>query len=169
MIEFGRGFDLLELDAKRYNKTLDRILGQMIRESARRWLRAVLKSVPSRGGFPVITGAAKSTLQPLGRALRVSVPVTPVGSWDRRQLGLRSQKYTIIDDRNNNGTFQYEFHWSTHLLHYVINETNAISFIPSSPWYSIEAGEAAFLEYVNEVFERRLPNVADYIKIKEVS
>lgn len=163
MIEFTTGFDILELDARKYTKTLDRALGQIIRNAAREWLRAVLKSVPARGGFPVLTGAAKSTLVPLGRFLRVAVPVNPVKG-DRRRLGESSQEFRIIDDKNNSGSFVYEFEWSTDLLHYYINEF--FGYIPFAPWNTVEAGEKAFLAYVEDALNNKLPNVADYISVR---
>lgn len=165
MLEFNTNFDVLELDAKKYTRTLDRILGQIIREAAREWLRAVLKSVPARGGFPVLTGAAKSTLVPLGRFLRVAVPVNPVKG-DRRSLGLNSQHFKIIDDKNNGGSFNYSFEWSTDLLHYFINEF--YGYIPYAPWNTVEAGEQAFIEYIENALNTKIPNLQEYIQVKRI-
>lgn len=162
MIEFTSNFDLIELDVKRYTKTLDRVLGQIIRESAREWLRAVLKSVPARGGFPVLTGAAKSTLVPLGRFVRVAVSVSPTEG-DRRSLGVASQHFKIVDNTNNSGTFLYSFEWSTSLLHYYINEF--YGYIPYAPWNTVEAGETAFKAYIEKAMNTRLPEIADYISV----
>jgi hypothetical protein len=123
MVEFQGGFRIIKHKGRKFVVTLDRILGQIIREAAREWLRAVLMSVPARGGFPVVTGAAKSTLVPLGRVLRVAVPVNPVGKRDRRELGESSQSFKIIDDKiRGNKRYEYSFEWSTDLLHYYINE-----------------------------------------------
>lgn len=162
MLEINFNFDIVELDIQRFNKTLDRVMGQIIREAAREWLRAILVSVPARGGFPVLTGAAKSTLAPVGRLLRVAVPISPVKG-DRRAEGEASTTLKIVDDRNNGGSFNYSFEWSTSLLHYYINEFYA--YIPHAPWNTLEAGEAAFTAYVENALATRLPNVADHIRI----
>ncbi len=165
MIEFGK-IAVIDFDEVDYTKTLDRIMGQIIREAARQWLRTVLISVPARGGFPVLTGAAKSTLAPLGRILRVAVPVKPVARdgrrviIDRREEGESSQEFEIEDKWPD-----YTFRWSTDLLHYYINEFYGV--IPHAPWGSVEYGERAFLAYTEEALNRRLPNVADYIRFED--
>jgi hypothetical protein len=33
-----------------------------------------------------------------------------------------------------------------------------------TPWESIEKGNAAFLEYLQEALQRRLPKIADYVE-----
>lgn len=160
MLEYEVSFKSLNFDQVKLTKTLDRILGQIIREAAREWLRAILKSVPSRGGFPVWSGAAKSTLVPLGRFLNnvAGLNVSPVPKApDRRSLGLDSQSFTFTDDRNNGGSFEYSFEWSTDLLHYYINEFYGL--IPSAPWHTQEAGQRAFEAYVLDALERRAPDI----------
>lgn len=158
MMTFESSLPIMSLDVKRHTKTLDRVMGQIIREAAREWLRAILTSV--NGSFPVLTGAAKSTLKPLGRFLRVAVPVTPQpdknGRWrgDRRSLGEASSSFEIID-RN----FEYSFTWSTDLLHYYLNEFFDIATVSSSPWHSLEAGERAFLDYVDKALATRVPDI----------
>lgn len=175
MVTIGTaGIKFMNLDAERYTKTLDKIMGQMIREAAREWLRGVLKAVPSRGGFPVITGAARSTLVPLGRFLKqVPITVTPVGKWDRRDLGERMQKFEIKDDRSSPMSFLYKFEWSSDLWWYYINEYNtSLSSVPkgvnpnpvaSAPWQTLDAGQRAFERYVAIALDKRLPRLADYI------
>lgn len=165
MIEVQGGFRIMKFKDREFRVTLDRVLGQIIREAAREWLRAVLVSVPARGGFPVLTGAAKSTLAPLGRLLRVAVPVSPVsGEKDRRGLGESSQQFKIVDDKiHGNKRYEYSFEWSTDLLHYYINEFYGV--IPYAPWNTTGAGEAAFVSFVEEALNRRVPNIADYIEL----
>ncbi len=167
MISLDFNIPQMTLDGKKFTKTLDRVMGQIIREAAREWLKAVLESVPSRGGFPVLTGAAKSTLVPLGRFLRVAVPVNPTVPAEKRRTaeGEASQQFRIIDDKNNGGSFTYSFEWSTTLLHYFINEF--YGYIPYAPWNTVEKGEDAFREYVENALNTRLPNVADYIVISQ--
>lgn len=156
MLNFESSLLILNLDVKKYTKTLDRVMGQIIREAAREWLRAILVSVPSRGGFPVETGAAKSTLQPLGRFLRVAVPISPTKPVRANDY---EHRWGASDFSITSKNFEYEFSWSTDLLHYYLNEFFSISTVASSPWHSLEAGEAAFLSYVEEALERRLPNI----------
>jgi hypothetical protein len=160
MLQFTAKLRFLNFDSVKFTRRLDRIMGQIIREAAREWLRAVLKSVPSRGGFPVWSGAAKMTLVPLGRFLNnvAGLSVSPVaGAPDRRSMGEESQQFEITDDRNNGGSFEYSFEWSTDLLHYYVNEF--YGYIPSAPWNTQEAGRKAFEAYVDDAIERRLPEI----------
>ncbi len=168
MLETTGTLEIL-FDEKLVIRTLDRVMGQIIREAAREWLRAVLKSI--NGDFPVLTGAAKSTLVPLGRFLK-QVPglsVTPVDDGrhpfrDRRAEGEASQEFNITQvprEGRSNSDGIYEFHWSNDIYHYYVNEFRDI--IKSAPWHTLEAGEQAFLAYVEEALERRLPDVADFI------
>lgn len=161
MLEFTGGLRVIKLDEKRYTATLNKIMGQIIREAAREWLRAVLLSVPERGGFPVLTGAAKSTLAPLGRFLRVAIgDRTPKGKRDRREEGEAKQEFLIIDDTNQ-VDWVFRFAWNTTLVHYIINEFHGL--IKYAPWFSTVKGGIAFQNYVQLVLERRLPNIQDYI------
>lgn len=170
MLEIDANLEIL-FDAKLLNRTIDRVMGQIIREAAREWLRAILKSVPSRGGFPVLTGASKSTLVPLGRFLKQvkGLEVTPVYDGkhpfqDRRAEGEASQEFQITKvprEGRDHPDGHYNFAWANDVLHYYINEFFPI--IKSAPWHTLEAGQAAFEASIEEAISRRLPNIADYI------
>lgn len=160
MLEFSGAIPTIDYDRQKYTKKLDKELGIIIRHAARGWLRAVLMSVPSRGGFPVLTGAAKSSLVPLGRFLRVAVPVVPTvgvrdGRYrgDRRSEGEASASFKITTKWGDG----YSFEWSTNLLHYYINEFYGV--IPDAPWNTVEKGEQAFLSYIDWAIENRLPDI----------
>lgn len=149
MIEFTATIAPISIE-RNLTKSLDRRLGQMIREGAREWLRAVIKSVPERDGFPVWTGAAKGTLLPLGRLLKVRVPITPdpkapAGGVAR---GESEQAFEIKDDHNNGGSFIYEFQWLTSLFHYYLHEEfSEYHNIPNRPWKTMVDGDLAFQAY----------------------
>lgn len=170
MIEFKNAFFFLELESFRYTKTLDLKCGQIIREGAREWLRAVIKRVP------VQTGAARSTLIPLSRVLREPFAVTPVRKWDRRALGESKNTFTVKDDRTNPMSFVYEFSWSSDLVWYEINEYQKAIFghrgvnpypVASAPWHSLEAGRDAFFRHINTTMQHRLPKFVDFFGFKD--
>lgn len=158
MFDFSTNLPRIRLVNPNISKRTDVILGGIIRQAAREWLRAVLKSVPARGGFPVVTGGAISTLKPLGRLLRVAVNNTPRPDThgrfrgDRRALGENSQQFEI----DASGP-EYAFSWSTDLLHYYINEF--YGFVPNAPWDTMSAGRDAFIAYVDKALKTRIPNI----------
>lgn len=165
MLEFSGELPHINFDRVAYTKKLDKTMGLIVREAARQWLRAILLSIPSRGGFPVLTGAAKSTLVPLGRFLRVAVPVTPTvgvrdGRYrgDRRAEGADSSEFEIVDDKNGGIDNGYSFEWSSDLLHYYINEFYT-SNVPEAPWHTLEKGEQAFYDYVDWAIANKLPDI----------
>lgn len=164
MLSFGPIGFFIDFDSVNYTKTLDRVLGQIIREAAREWLRAVITSVPARGGFPVLTGEAKATLAPLGRFLRVAVPISPTFDGRHKFQDKRAEGEAQSQFKLESKNYNYSFEWSNEVAHYYINEFFAL--IPSAQpdgWHTLEAGERAMLIYVNDALERRLPNIAQYI------
>lgn len=165
------GLQLLSLPLKRYTKTMDRELGKIIREAAREWLRAVIKAVPSRGGFPVLTGMAKSTLKPLSRFLRVAIGSTSPqpGFKSRESDGEKLSRFKITDDKSNPGSFVYEFEWSNEVLHYYLNEYYEISTVSSSPWFTEAQGESAFLQYVEQALNDRMGSVVSKFEVVYLS
>lgn len=165
MIEIVGGFQLMKIDKIKYTKTLNRILGEIIREAVREWLRAFLKSVPERGGFPVLTGAAKSTIAPLARYIKnVSIgDISPTGRLDRREEGEKSATFEIVDGKGGLD-FIYEFSWATTLIHFYHNEYKSMPGVAGSPWHSVDKGEAAMKAYVDEALRRRLPKISDFIQ-----
>lgn len=155
MLKVKKGFKIAACRAREYKITVDKKLGRIIRGAARAWLQAVITAVPARDGFPVVTGAAISTLKPLSRYLgRPAVNNTPRAGTDgryrgdRRDLGTSHQTFKIVDDNSVGRKFIYSFEWSTDLYHYVLNETKG--YIPHAPWNTMEAGESAFLAYLEE-------------------
>jgi hypothetical protein len=160
MLDLSGGFDFIGFDQVEYTRRIEIVMGQIIREAARDWIRAIIKSVPSRNGFPVLTGAARSTLVPLGRFLRnVPVTVNPVpGQPDRRKEGEDSSSFKIVTSET-----EYLFEWSTTLDHYRINDQYPV--IKSAPWHTMDAGADAFVESANRKMRERLPHIADYVSI----
>lgn len=145
---------------KRFSKKLDRTLGICFRKALRAWLRAILVSVA--GSFPVWSGQAKSTLKPLGRTLKVAVPVRPLKRRpngrpipDRRIEGEKSSYFSIRDDKSHPGTFIYTFYWRTKTLHYLFNEIEQ-TFIKNTPWHTLVAGQEAFRTALLECIKDRL-------------
>jgi hypothetical protein len=150
------------LNGKKFGKTLDGYLQVQLRQAAREWLRAVIPRVP------VYTGTARASLKPLGRFLRVAVPIRPVAS--RPGMGqFAGESQGIFEFKNER--FVYTFTIGTGVRHYVTNEFYDVR--PKIhlqhepiPWQSHAAGQAAFLRYVNSTIPKRMPSIKDFLEIK---
>lgn len=163
MLAFIGQLNLINFDEKAYKKSLKEALDTQLRQAARAWLRAVIPAVP------VYTGTARGSLQPLGRLLKVAVPIDPETSRSGKGPGIGAAK-SHFEFSSKGGI--YSFDWSTDVLHYWINEYNDMSGIlpltHPTPWHSLEKGEAAFNAYLAENLAKRIPNMGDFIKYDAV-
>lgn len=148
----------MKVPVERHTRTLDRILGQTIREAARQWLRTIVPLVP------VETGMAKATLQPLGELLRVAVPVSPVRKpyYSKLEKGFQSPGTGRLKGKEfelQSTDFQYSFIWSTKVLHYWLSQYYRGNAIPGEE--AIQLGEQAFLQKVQQNLETRIPKILE--------
>lgn len=158
----------LKLDWLSFTKTLDRTMSQIIRESAREWLRTILVI-----GVPVETGMAKAALVPLGRFLK---SVAGLGITPRRKpyyskieegvqsiaLGeARGQSFTIQDDKSHPLSFVYMFEWTPEVVHWYWKEFYNGSSMSGEE--ALDQADFAFLTYYEAAVARRLPDLVEYI------
>lgn len=169
MLEFKETFNLLAFDQIRFHKTFDRTMSQILRESAREWLRSILKN-----GVPVETGMAKAAIEPLGRYLnKVSnLKITPTrapyytkleGGVQSPEFGRQKSSFRLVDDKSNPLTFIYTFEWETNVLHWWLAEHYSGS--PAGEELLQEA-EEAFFDYMSDAIARRLPQYADFLRFE---
>lgn len=150
----------LKYDIERHRKVLDEDLQIQMRQAARAWLRETLVHVP------VWTGMARGSLKPLGRFLRVAVPIEPheraKPTPKKNQEAGESQQYFEFD---HNG-YQYSFRWTTDVLHYQLNEFHhsELKLIHDTPWHSTLYGDKAWEEYVRDTMPKRIPKMTDFIQ-----
>lgn len=164
---FFNGVPRLKFDQKRMFTTWDKIMGQIVRAAAAKWLRAVLKS-----SIPVETGMAKAALQPLGRVVHVAISIRPSrepyyskleGGIQSPETGAEAMEFLIRDDKSNPLSFLYAFEWSTTILHYWT--TKFYNGKATNGQAAIAAGDEAFKEHVRTTIKRRLPNAAQFLTI----
>lgn len=170
MIKITQTLDFLEFDQVKFTKTLDRTLGQIIREAAREWLREMLSL-----GIPVETGMAKATLVPLGRFLNNvgGLQINPTrkpyyskleGSIQSVENGMSegAQDFHIRDDHSDPLSFVYEFEWSTTILHYWLAEFyNGKAIVGEG---AVKIAEYKMRKYIASSVKKRLPTLAKYIR-----
>lgn len=143
----------LSVPVERLSKTLRRNSEQILRETARTWLRFMLTEIP------VETGMAKGTLKPLGQFLRVAVPISPVrkeyyskleGGIQNIAFGAEKSAYSID---YNNGI--YTFEWDTETRHYWLKEFYGGDAIPGQDLIQLADDEAQ--NYLIDALSRRIP------------
>lgn len=166
----------MDFDPKTYRKSFDDAMNTQMRQAARAWLRAMLSAelpivrrgavgATSTGIPPVWTGTARGTLVPLGRFLRVAIPIKPVVKLPGRgpDVGAAQGKFFF-----GNNYDRYYFRFSTQLAYYTLNEFHQsdIPLTHKTPWEGFAIGQKAFQDYCNNVMPKKLPKVADSIKFK---
>jgi hypothetical protein len=116
-----------------------------------------------------LTGAAKSSLMPLGRYLGnvgITTAVSPRPNKRGKILDRTAEGEASSDFEVASSAFKYVFNWATDLEHFNLNEKYPMPTVESSPWDSLIAGELAFEAYVITAFNTRLPKLSDHISFE---
>jgi len=143
---------------------MDKIIGQVLRESTREWLRVLLSHVP------VETGMARATLIPIGQYLNNvgGLLFTPTrkpyysnleGGIQDIGLGLERQEFKIVDTAI--GSWKYTVFWDSGTHHYWENEFYRGDALPGEA-AEIEA-EGVFFLYFFQTIDRRLPPLGPFL------
>lgn len=153
-------------EERRMRKTFDKIFSQIFRASIAKWLRAVLAN-----NVPVQTGMAKAALMPIGRFLKVAIPIKPTrkpyfsqleGGIQSIPFGVQKSTFRIEDDKSHPLRFIYVFEWQTDVLHFWLQKFYKGGHIPGE--ISIVLAEKAFEEHISVTVDRRLPtDIGDFI------
>lgn len=154
----------LLLDKVNYTKTLNRVMGQIIRESTREGLRYIIEQVP------VETGDARSTLVPIAeylnnvRGLIFAPQRDPYFNYAEQEVispaaGMARQSFDIIDD--NLGEFYYEVSWSPNTVHYWTVGFYKGQATPG--WELLREFEIIVPRETGRRLRTRLPNIAEYL------
>ncbi len=171
-----------------FTKAQNKVLGTIIRQGARLWLKTLLtgiRNAPYSMGdsFPIWSGMAKGSLQPLGRYLHMSVPVAPrppyystsVSKKTYRTVrhlrrppnnvaeGNTKQAFEIRDDANLSGTLRFSFNFENLVEYFGINDLEANGKFPSTPWAILNEANDVMVAFVNSEIETRLPKLTDYL------
>ena len=101
------------------------------------------------GHVPVQTGMARSSLQPLARALKTSIPLGNNKPTARKNPAKGEEQSKQAGFIWSEGTKSY-FEWWTKVFHYFLNEQWNISKVPSSPWFSREKGTAEAIRIIRD-------------------
>ncbi len=172
-MRFTGRFTYMDFDIKTYKKTLDEALETQMRQAARAWLRAILSArlpVVRRGpgdvGIPPVwTGTARGSLQPLGRFLRVAIPIKPKIKLPGRGPQVGENRSSFKFDKKFD---RYYFRFSTQVIHFTLNEfyQSNLQLTHKTPWGGLKIGQAAFQKYCDEELPKKIPKVIDAIRYK---
>lgn len=173
-MRFSGQFTYVDFDEKGYRKSYDEAMDTQMRQAARAWLRALLTArLPiirrghgdSIGIPPVWTGTARGTLLPLGRFLKVAIPIRPIAKRTGKgpEVGAAMGKYFFGKNKG-----RYYFRFSTQLAYFTANEFHQsnLNLTHKTPWNGLKAGQVAFKAYVENVMPGKLPKIADSIRYK---
>jgi len=151
----------IELVKEKLTKKVGERLEATLRNAAREFVRAVLVEIP------VQTGEAAGSLIPLGRLLRVAIPITP----SRFQSGKNPNTGAAQSSYKFDNSFpKYRFEFEAGVIHYTLNEfgLNVGPYGPDKkqpPWKTFEKGRSAFLDYLQRAKILNDPKlIADCLK-----
>ena len=137
-------------------------------EAIRAWLRAMIAAIPAW------EGTALGGLRPIGRFVKVAVPISPRGPGRQThkiygttyQLGpAAGEQYTDYNIQMQFPNFMFEFYES---LPYVIwnNFGQPLPEVKSAPWFAFQKAEAAFQNKINELLPEEMKRLALMIQKK---
>jgi hypothetical protein len=128
-------------------RSLEQVSEVVLRQAARSWLRAMVKAVP------VWEGTARGTLKPLGRFLRVAVPISPVADPRKRRATIGGKLFNLGPVA---GEAYSEYELIEEFPKYILKFTEKLPYVvwnsfgqplpqvKSAPWFAFDkAGEAA--------------------------
>lgn len=152
---------ILKFDDKGYTEELGKVLEVQTRQAAKEWLRSVVKEVP------VYSGESRGSLLPLGRFLRVSIPIDPVEAAIKRYPNgvAKGEEQQLYQFKSTESIYTFKF--NTFVPQYLTNEFNRglgqPPLIHLTPWHSLEEGKIAFQQYLRENLKEKVPRVLKYL------
>lgn len=130
------------------SRALEPVSDLVLRQAARAWLRAMVEAIP------VWEGTARGTLKPLGRFLRVAVPISPVASPSKTVSSPMKGRVFQLGPQAGEGYSEFELTSEfpkytlafTEKLPYVVWNSfgSPLPTVKSAPWAAFQkAGMAA--------------------------
>lgn len=163
MFDGVKTFQTIHLDVTKWNKTLEDAIEVQMRQAARAWLREILPRIP------VWAGTSRGVFLRVGYYLHVAVPINPVvnikglgPAW-----GLAHSDFEFKKVANS-----YRFTFSHGVDHLSLNDQYNMrppfNLKTPGPYKAFEAGERAFLEYLQKNLTKRVRNLREFTVTKEL-
>jgi len=154
----------LNIDVNRYTKYLEAEVNIQLRQAVRAWLRVLIEE----GTIPVWTGTSKGVFLPVGRLLRVAVPISPIKKRNGFGPDVGANRSTFNFSRTGN-SYSFEF---IHSVEYLADNDQYNMDPPfhlkhPGPYHAFDKAGKAYDEYVDKYFEARLDLIAKVTRSRE--
>jgi hypothetical protein len=149
---------------REFTRALREEVQTQMRQAAREFLRAVINRVP------IDTGEARGTLLPLGRFLRVSVPIDVLNAKANKNPDTGEINAPLLFDFETTGKGEY-FTVQMQLFHFWWNDFFTHNYENPQidpPWHSIEDGVKAFMDYIKTDGYKRLPRLKEFLFVSRI-
>lgn len=153
-------FDKLEFNKNEWTERTKKQLETQMRQGLREMLRVVIQEVP------VYTGMARGSLMPVGKFLRIAIPISPDPIAQYKHPGKNPDAGAALT------SFEFvtrgispQFTLDIGTLHYQLNEfrRSKLKLRHPTPWNSFKKGRRAYVRYLKNNLLRRVTRLTRYI------
>jgi len=169
MLKVSGKITKLKFNAEAYMREVARVSEIEQEKAVTAWVRAVA------GSIPVYTGTALGTIAPVGRTVRYIL--VPLGVETKKKYfyhngkryplgfseGENYQEHSLITERVG-GNITSIFRFKETLPYVVWNSLYSMPIpISKTPWYALQKGVAAYIQYVKMVLPGKLPKHSKFV------
>ncbi|KKL45572.1 hypothetical protein LCGC14_2354280 [marine sediment metagenome] len=163
----------VRLNSKRYHAAVLKRLDQEHKNAVAAWVKAVAYSIP------VYTGTARGTIAPVGRTVRQFVGAA--GTNEKTEFVYQGKTYPLgfrqgknyqehsLSRAGTEGRLTFTFRFLETLPYVVWNTSSPapawMNLKNITPWYAIQKGVAAYVQYAREQIPKRLPRLTLFEKV----
>lgn len=161
MFAFKGEFAELGINITGLTKALEEGIAVQIRQAMREFIREVIKKVP------VYTGMSRGALKPIGRFLRVQIPIKPDAGAKRhpeKTVAKGEQRGGFVFyDRGLNQSATVKISVTHYLINEFYNNPGNLPLRHPTPWGSFEAGRKAFRAYLKANLVKKVPRITNFV------
>lgn len=153
-MKFTARLRTIDFGVSTYQRALQIRLEELMKDFVARWLTV------TTGRIPLFTGMARGAFLKVSQLVNGRVVLSPLRASSRIPKGEALGQASL----RVQGT-RAEFSFASRVPHFVIQDLQQ-GISPTSPWRSLQAGEATFRDFVKEI---KLPPLSVAIKTQLIS
>jgi len=182
-IRTRREFSITKIDVVNFTKTLKAELEIQQRQAIRAWGRAVVAKIP------FYTGTSRGVFKPVAKTVgRLGIPKKALSKRARAKIAsgttIQGKHYSLgfeaggqysehnVEQKYTHYKLSYVFEFEWDLIYAIWNDIQPaptwMHLKTPTPWGALVAGEKAWLSYVQNDLPKRLPNIAKFVKIRNL-